>query len=83
MLYQQRLLWMRSPADVDHQINDARKYIELKQDILDGARTESDIKDSQMVLGFAIQTYQKLLENRKELKQRLYHQNNYEDKKFA
>jgi hypothetical protein len=80
MLYEQRLLWMTLPSDVVHQINDARKYVELKQDILDSAQTEIDIRDSQFVLGIAVQTYRKLVENKRMLKEHLYQTQNIERK---
>lgn len=82
MTYEQRLLWINVSADVDHQINDARKYIGLKQNILKSAFTEGDIKDSQLVLGFAIQTHRKLVQNRAQLKQQ-FHSRRYEEKKLA
>jgi hypothetical protein len=82
MTYEQRLQWMNRPSDVDHQINDARKYIGMKQNVLGSARTEGDIKDSQLLLGCAIQTHRKLVQNRIQLKNQFYLLKN-EDKQFA
>ena len=71
MLYKQRLLWINSPADVDTQINDAKKYIELKRQLLKSAESEHDINECQFLLTVAFETYTKLKTNRALLKQQI------------